>query len=76
MAPPIHLKTFIGATGEATTDIREEGTVQLESELWSARSAEPIPAGAQVRVIGRNGFTLLVEKAGNPANEAGASPVK
>jgi membrane-bound serine protease (ClpP class) len=62
--PPAHLKTYIGALGEATSDIKEEGTVQLESELWSARSEQPIPAGSQVRVIGREGFTLLVEQAG------------
>ncbi len=63
-APPAHLKTFIGATGEVTSDIKEndEGTVQLESELWSARSVEPIPAGSEVRVVGREGFTLVVEK--------------
>jgi membrane-bound serine protease (ClpP class) len=61
-APPAHLKTFIGALGEATSDIHEEGSVQLESELWSARSQEPIQAGSQVRVIGREGFTLLVER--------------
>ena len=62
LAPPTHLRTYIGATGEATSDIHQEGTVQLESELWSARSEEPIPAGTQVRVIGREGFTLLVER--------------
>jgi membrane-bound ClpP family serine protease len=62
LSPPAHLQMHIGATGEATTDIHGEGTVQLESELWSARSDEPIPAGATVRVVGREGFTLLVER--------------
>jgi len=53
----------IGQTGLATTDVYEEGSVQLESELWSARSEEAIPAGSQVRVIGREGLVLVVEKA-------------
>jgi membrane-bound serine protease (ClpP class) len=64
LAPPAHMKSLIGEIGEATTDINDEGTVQLESELWSARSKELIQAGSDVRVIGREGFTLVVEKAG------------
>jgi membrane-bound serine protease (ClpP class) len=51
----------LGMTGTAASAIHDEGSVQLTSELWSARSAQPIPAGAEVRVIGREGFTLLVE---------------
>jgi membrane-bound serine protease (ClpP class) len=66
LSPPAHLKTYIGLTGEATTDIQDEGTVQLESELWSARSVKPIRAGSEVRVVGREGFTLLVEKTDHP----------
>ncbi len=64
LAPPTHLKTYIGALGEVASEIKEndEGTVQLESELWSARSETPIPAGSEVRVVGREGFTLIVEK--------------
>lgn len=72
LAPPVHLRTYIGEIGEATTDIdHNEGTVQLESELWSARSESPIPAGSEVRVIGREGFTLLVEKADRSSSAAG-----
>ncbi|MFO3797593.1 MAG: NfeD family protein [Anaerolineales bacterium] len=39
-----------------------EGTVYVHSELWSARSRKPIQAGRPVRVIGREGFVLLVEE--------------
>jgi membrane-bound serine protease (ClpP class) len=69
MSPPAHLKKYIGATGEATTEIHEEGTVQLESELWSAKSDEIIPAGSEVRVVGREGFTLLVERVNHQSEQ-------
>jgi membrane-bound serine protease (ClpP class) len=59
---PTHdLDALIGAVGEAKSDIHDEGSVQVAGELWSARSEQPISVGSQVRVIGREGFTLLVE---------------
>jgi membrane-bound serine protease (ClpP class) len=62
-APPSHdLSTLIGALGEAKSEIYKEGSVQVNKELWTARSKEPIEAGTQVRVIDREGFVLLVEK--------------
>jgi membrane-bound ClpP family serine protease len=42
--------------------VHEDGSVQVAGELWSARSEDPIPAGAQVRVLRREGFVLVVEK--------------
>ena len=61
-ARPAHdLQTVIGELGEAKTDILDEGSVQLASELWSARSHESIPSGTQVRVVRREGFILTVE---------------
>jgi membrane-bound serine protease (ClpP class) len=61
LAPSHSLEGLVGATGEAKTQVHEEGSVQVGGELWSARSHEPIPAGAQVRVVGREGFILEVE---------------
>ena len=59
---PTHdLGGLIGKVGDAKTQIHEEGTVQVESELWSARSETPVHVGQHVRVTGRDGFTLLVE---------------
>jgi len=59
---PAHdLEKLIGKIGEAKTDIYLEGTVQVESELWSAISQQPISKGSMVRIINRNGFTLEVE---------------
>ena len=53
---------LIGRVGEAKTRILDEGSVQVGSELWSARSDKPIKAGSSVRIIQRDGFVLTVEK--------------
>jgi membrane-bound serine protease (ClpP class) len=59
---PTHdLQALVGALGEAKTSIHPKGSVQVNGELWSAYSETPIPAGAQVRVTGREGFVLRVE---------------
>lgn len=63
---PVHeLSGLIGERGEAKTAVSEEGAVQVEGELWSARSESPVPAGSAVRVIGREGFVLIVERDSN-----------
>lgn len=62
MRPAHDLDALIGAVGEARTDINDEGTVQVGSELWSAQSNDIIPAGTRVRVVDRQGFFLIVEK--------------
>ncbi|MBN2146078.1 MAG: hypothetical protein JW726_01775 [Anaerolineales bacterium] len=60
---PAHdLNALIGAIGEAKTEIAGEGSVQVNGELWSARSETHIPAGASVRVIRRDGFLLEVKQ--------------
>ena len=59
--PMQDLQKLIGQTGEAKSRILEEGSVQVAGELWSARSEKPIPAGSHVRVLSREGFTLVVE---------------
>jgi membrane-bound serine protease (ClpP class) len=65
---PTHdLGALIGAVGESRTDIQAQGSVQVAGELWSAFSAERIPAGTPVRVIGREGFMLEVEPLREPA---------
>jgi membrane-bound serine protease (ClpP class) len=62
-AKPSHdLNDLVGQMGEAKTRIQNEGTVQVSGELWSARSDVPIAAGDMIRVIKREGYTLVVEK--------------
>ena len=72
-ARPSHdLTGLLGQVGEARTKIDEEGSVLGAGELWSARSAEPIPAGSSVRVLRREGFILIVEKTVNTHSSKGA----
>jgi membrane-bound serine protease (ClpP class) len=59
--PKHDLAKIIGEVGEAKTDIFDEGSVQIESELWSARSTVQILEGSKVRVVKRDGFILEVE---------------
>ncbi|HSL42329.1 MAG TPA: NfeD family protein [Anaerolineales bacterium] len=64
-ARPSHsLEGLVGQIGEAKTRVFEEGSVQVDGELWSARSETSIPAGSSVRVVRREGFVLIVEKSG------------
>ncbi len=61
LKPRHDLAKLIGEEGEARTDIHAEGSVQLGSELWSARSEIPIHSGSKVKVTKRDGFILEVE---------------
>lgn len=64
-ARPTHdLELLMGLTGEARSNIYEEGSVYVAGEMWSARSNELIPAGSSIRVVRREGFILVVEKIG------------
>lgn len=56
------LSRLIGDFGEAKTDVYKDGSVQVDGELWSARSHEPIAMGSQIRVVSRDGFILEVEQ--------------
>jgi membrane-bound serine protease (ClpP class) len=64
MRPTHDLTGLVGQIGEARTKINDEGSVQINGELWSARSEKPIPAGSSIRVLRREGFILIVEKNG------------
>jgi membrane-bound serine protease (ClpP class) len=60
--PSHNLDRLVGKIGEARTKVDEEGSVQVDGELWSARSEKTIPAGSSIRVLRRDGFVLIVEK--------------
>ncbi len=59
--PAHELASLIGQRGETRTAVQDGGSVQVAGELWSARSAWPLKAGSPIRVIGREGFVLVVE---------------
>ncbi len=52
---------LIGACGHAGPAFSGEGRVHVRGEDWTARSARPIEANQAVRVVGRDGLTLIVE---------------
>ena len=59
--PVFDLDRLVGMTGQASSDIRGQGTVYVNGEEWSAISSSFIPAGSKVRVLKRNGLTLEVD---------------
>ncbi|HEX9839991.1 MAG TPA: NfeD family protein [Anaerolineales bacterium] len=62
-AKPSHnLEELVGQIGEAKTKVHDDGSVQISGELWSARSEKPIAVGSSIRVVGREGFVLIVKK--------------
>ena len=54
---------MVGLTGEVREAIEDTGMVFVGGELWRARSATRIPAGAKVRVVRVDGLVLEVEPA-------------
>jgi membrane protein implicated in regulation of membrane protease activity len=68
---PAHdLSTLLGERGEAKTAVRVKGSVQVDGELWSARSEDPIAAGRPIRIAGREGFVLIVEEDRRPESQS------
>lgn len=60
--PSHDLGALVGQVGEARTKVHDDGSVQVDGELWSARSEQEIPVGSPVKVVRREGFILFVEK--------------
>lgn len=54
---------LIGETGRALSDLAPGGKVMAHGEYWDAIAKAPVPAGSTVRIVGKEGFRLLVEKA-------------
>jgi membrane-bound serine protease (ClpP class) len=52
---------MIGAKARVIDWEGETGQVRIEGEVWSARSTRAPAAGSTVRVVGRDGLTLIVE---------------
>src|SRR4030095_11158381 len=60
--PSHDLNGVLGKSGEARTDVHEEGSVQVAGELWSARSVNLIPKGSSIRIVRRDGVVVVVEQ--------------
>ena len=60
-AVKVGVETLIGAVATAVTDCRPDGAVRIRGETWQARCASGVDAGQRVRVVGRDGLTVIVE---------------
>ena len=59
--PALGVPALLGARAETLSGVGPGGgEVFLHGEYWQARSASPIPAGAQVRVTAVDGLTVTV----------------
>ena len=55
-------ETLVGGVGEVVRECRPLGQIRLDGEFWEARCDEGAGNGERVRVVGRDGLTLVVEK--------------
>jgi membrane-bound serine protease (ClpP class) len=54
-------ETLLGARATVTAPCVPFGQVRVKGELWRARCDAGVTEGTHVRVVGRDGLTLLVE---------------
>jgi membrane-bound serine protease (ClpP class) len=69
-AAEVQRSALAGARAASDADARERqfaGMVRLQGELWRAVAAQPVPAGARVRVVRIEGLTAYVAPADEPA---------
>ncbi|QOY87059.1 NfeD family protein [Paludibaculum fermentans] len=60
-APATGRETYLGARAVTLSPLQPEGQILFHGEIWRARSTEPLPAGASVRITSIDGLTLDVE---------------
>ena len=66
--PSHDLTGLVGSVGETRTAVHDEGSVYVRGEMWTAESDAPIPPGAHVKVVAREGFVLRVVEIDNNDN--------
>ncbi len=66
-------ETLIGAVARVTRDCNPIGEVQVRGESWRALCRRGADIGQRVRVLGREGITLLVEPETEPPAEESAT---
>ena len=56
---------FIGKIGIAVEDFEENGygRIEIENQIWLAKSKDKIKNGDKVEIIGVEGVSLIVKKA-------------
>jgi membrane-bound serine protease (ClpP class) len=54
-------ETLIGARADVLSTCDPIGQVRIDGEIWRAQCREGAAVGQRVRVVGRDGLTLLVE---------------
>jgi membrane-bound serine protease (ClpP class) len=62
-------ETVVGMIGVVTTPVDPVGTVQVQSELWTAVADEPIGAGEEIEVVALEGLRARVTRAGSTRQE-------
>ncbi|NSW75501.1 MAG: nodulation protein NfeD [Candidatus Atribacteria bacterium] len=60
----VGIETLTGKTGIAKEDLLPEGFIVVEGELWWARSEEPVKQGEKVKILRKEGQTLMVKREG------------
>ena len=55
-------ETLLGRVVEAAEDCRPYGHVRVQGELWRANCEAGAAQGERVRIVGRDGLTLEVER--------------
>jgi membrane-bound serine protease (ClpP class) len=75
--PAVGPESLVGEIGRAREDLDPDGMVFVAGALWRATAqGGQIPAGSDVRVVGREGLTLRVELATNELQAAAAEEKK
>jgi len=70
--PESGIGELVGHRARATTALAPEGTVFVRGEYWSASSASPVEAGAEVEIVSVEGLRLRVR----PASANGRAPAQ
>ncbi len=60
--PRMGVETLIGTSGRVVEPCRPLGTVRVGGEIWQARCDPGADRHERVRVRGRDGLTLVVER--------------
>jgi membrane-bound serine protease (ClpP class) len=75
--PAVGPESLVGEIGRAREDLDPDGMVFVAGALWRATAqGSQIPAGSDVRVVGREGLTLWVELATGELQAAAAEEKK